>query len=188
MKSMGQYKVTQVALLLATLFGLSGCVTSEMRSATAVSTEAQSVTSVQRQKDQLPLPHGMTRRVLSNGLTVLYYPRQSPQGGLELRLAVRVGSLQEAENERGLAHYVEHMAFNGTRDYPEQTIFKALEAEGIMLGADVNAVTSLAGTTYKPEFADLFYAYGVLDSGRFIGESSHLVGLGSNQASFYLRA
>lgn len=40
----------------------------------------------------------------------------------------------------------------------------------------------------KPEFADLFYAYGVLDSGRFIGESSHLVGLGSNQASFYLRA
>ncbi len=41
---------------------------------------------------------------------------------------------------------------------------------------------------HKPEFADLFYAYGVLDSGRFIGESSHLVGLGSNQASFYLRA
>ena len=40
----------------------------------------------------------------------------------------------------------------------------------------------------EPEFADLFYAYGVLDSGRFIGESSHLVGLGSNQASFYLRA
>ena len=41
---------------------------------------------------------------------------------------------------------------------------------------------------FEPEFADLFYAYGVLDSGRFIGESSHLVGLGSNQASFYLRA
>lgn len=41
---------------------------------------------------------------------------------------------------------------------------------------------------HYPEFADLFYAYGVLDSGRFIGESSHLVGLGSNQASFYLRA
>ena len=43
-------------------------------------------------------------------------------------------------------------------------------------------------TERNPEFADLFYAYGVLDSGRFIGESSHLVGLGSNQASFYLRA
>ena len=40
----------------------------------------------------------------------------------------------------------------------------------------------------EPEFADLFYAYGILDSGRFIGESSYLVGLGSNQASFYLRA
>ena len=46
----------------------------------------------------------------------------------------------------------------------------------------------LTGTLIYPEFADLFYAYGVLDSGRFIGESSHLVGLGSNQASFYLRA
>ena len=44
------------------------------------------------------------------------------------------------------------------------------------------------GENSNPEFADLFYAYGVLDSGRFIGESSHLVGLGSNQASFYLRA
>lgn len=44
------------------------------------------------------------------------------------------------------------------------------------------------GEDVNPEFADLFYAYGVLDSGRFIGESSHLVGLGSNQASFYLRA
>ncbi len=46
----------------------------------------------------------------------------------------------------------------------------------------------LAQSGINPEFADLFYAYGVLDSGRFIGESSHLVGLGSNQASFYLRA
>ena len=48
--------------------------------------------------------------------------------------------------------------------------------------------TQIEGLKDNPEFADLFYAYGVLDSGRFIGESSHLVGLGSNQASFYLRA
>ena len=45
-----------------------------------------------------------------------------------------------------------------------------------------------AGMSLDPEFADLFYAYGVLDSGRFIGESCYLVWLGSNQASFYLRA
>ena len=49
-------------------------------------------------------------------------------------------------------------------------------------------VRELTRRCNEPEFADLFYAYGVLDSGRFIGESSHLVGLGSNQASFYLRA
>lgn len=52
----------------------------------------------------------------------------------------------------------------------------------------LNAQCQTCHGSYKPEFADLFYAYGVLDSGRFIGESSHLVGLGSNQASFYLRA
>ena len=51
-----------------------------------------------------------------------------------------------------------------------------------------HAAVPVVSDTIKPEFADLFYAYGVLDSGRFIGESSHLVGLGSNQASFYLRA
>ena len=50
------------------------------------------------------------------------------------------------------------------------------------------AVYIRSAQTVNPEFADLFYAYGVLDSSRFIGESSHLVGLGSNQASFYLRA
>ena len=64
-----------------------------------------------------------------------------------------------------------------------------------LFDASSGTLTKLAGETaareireVNPEFADLFYAYGVLDSGRFIGESSHLVGLGSNQASFYLRA
>ena len=85
----------------------------------------------------------MKRRVLSNGMTVFLYPRRDATGSLEVRLVVRAGSLQETEEERGLAHYVEHMAFNGTRDFPDQSAFKALEADGIMLGADVSAVTSL---------------------------------------------
>lgn len=82
-------------------------------------------------------------------MTVFLYPRRDATGSLEVRLVVRAGSLQETEEERGLAHYVEHMAFNGTRDFPDQSAFKALEADGIMLGADVNAVTSLGGTTYR---------------------------------------
>lgn len=97
----------------------------------------------------LPTASAMKRRVLPNGMTVFLYPRRDATGSLEARLVVRAGSLQETEEERGLAHYVEHMAFNGTRDFPDQSAFKALEADGIMLGADVNAVTSLGGTTYR---------------------------------------
>ena len=97
----------------------------------------------------LPTASAMKRRVLPNGMTVFLYPRRDATGSLEVRLVVRAGSLQETEEERGLAHYVEHMAFNGTRDFPDQSAFKALEADGIMLGADVNAVTSLGGTTYR---------------------------------------
>ena len=71
--------------------------------------------------------------------------------------------------------------------------FKFLNGKGetthILTNASVpQLIVDLNNAKDKPEFADLFYAYGVLDSGRFIGESSHLVGLGSNQASFYLRA
>ena len=149
MKSIDRWKSKPLAMALAAVFALSGCVTSHGVSETHTVNTHQSAVNEGQVSGTLPLAHGMTRRVLANGLTVLYYPRTSPQGGLEIRLVVRAGSLQEAENERGLAHYVEHMAFNGTRDYSGQTIFKALEAEGIMLGADVNAVTSLAGTTYK---------------------------------------
>lgn len=149
MKSIDRWKSKPLAMALAAVFALSGCVTSHGVSETHTVNTHQSAVNEGQVSGTLPLAHGMTRRVLANGLTVLYYPRTSPQGGLEIRLVVRAGSLQEAENERGIAHYVEHMAFNGTRDYLGQTIFKALEAEGIMLGADVNAVTSLAGTTYK---------------------------------------
>lgn len=105
----------------------------------------------------LPLPADMVRYELPNGLTVMLQPRKDPTNSLEARLAVRAGSVQEVENERGLAHFVEHMAFNGTKDFPGQTVFKRLEKLGIMLGADVNAVTSLGSTVYKlsiPRYSD----------------------------------
>lgn len=112
-------------------------------------TASTPTTVVSGQEQNLPMAQGMKRIKLPNGLTVYLYPRNDPTQSVELRLIVRVGSLQEKEDERGLAHFVEHMAFNGTTDFPGQTLFKRLEQHGIMLGADVNAVTSLASTTYK---------------------------------------
>ena len=103
----------------------------------------------QQVQDSLPLARGLTKHVLDNGLTVYLLPRKDPQQSLEVRMVVRAGSLQEKEDERGLAHFVEHMAFNGTKNYPGQRIFKRLEKHGIQLGADINAVTSLGSTTYQ---------------------------------------
>ena len=110
------------------------------------------VSQIRSGSDELPLSTGLVVFQLKNGLSVLLYPRKDPTDSLEGRLIVRAGSLQEAENERGLAHFIEHMAFNGTKNFPGQSLFKGLEKHGIMLGADVNAVTSLGSTTYKLSF------------------------------------
>ena len=110
------------------------------------------VSQIRSGSDELPLSTGLVAFRLKNGLSVLLYPRKDPTDSLEGRLIVRAGSLQEAENERGLAHFIEHMAFNGTKNFPGQSLFKGLEKHGIMLGADVNAVTSLGSTTYKLSF------------------------------------
>ena len=132
------------AAVCEALFIMTGCTAAD-RTGGAEAARSEATVS----EGVLPTASAMKRRVLPNGMTVFLYPRRDATGSLEARLVVRAGSLQETEEERGLAHYVEHMAFNGTRDFPDQSAFKALEADGIMLGADVNAVTSLGGTTYR---------------------------------------
>ena len=132
------------AAVCEALFIMTGCTAAD-RTGGAEAARSEATVS----EGVLPTASAMKRRVLPNGMTVFLYPRRDATGSLEVRLVVRAGSLQETEEERGLAHYVEHMAFNGTRDFPDQSAFKALEADGIMLGADVNAVTSLGGTTYR---------------------------------------
>jgi zinc protease len=85
---------------------------------------------------------------LSNGLT--YYVRHNaePRARAELRLAVDAGSVLETETERGYAHFVEHMAFNGTRRFHGHTIIEFLEKSGMRFGPDVNAYTSFDETVY----------------------------------------
>lgn len=95
----------------------------------------------------LPLRADLHHFKLDNGIQVYLLPRSQP--GAELRLIVNSGSLQETERQRGLAHFVEHMAFKGTRHFPGASSFKSLEKQGITLGSHVNAATSLNATTYK---------------------------------------
>jgi zinc protease len=85
---------------------------------------------------------------LDNGLT--YYIRQNrhPERKVELRLALRVGSLQEDDDQQGLAHLLEHMAFNGTEHYPKNDIYALLADMGIRFGSDFNARTNYNITHY----------------------------------------
>lgn len=86
---------------------------------------------------------------LSNGLT--YYLRKNvePKNRAELRLVVNAGSILESDKQLGLAHFVEHMAFNGTKNFKKQELIDFLEKSGVNFGADLNASTSFDETIYE---------------------------------------
>lgn len=86
---------------------------------------------------------------LSNGLRYAVMENDTPAGTASMRLRIAVGSLDEAEDELGIAHYLEHMAFNGSKNIPEGEMIKRLERHGLSFGADTNAHTSFDETVYK---------------------------------------
>ncbi|MEO9490081.1 MAG: insulinase family protein, partial [Marinomonas sp.] len=87
--------------------------------------------------------------VLPNGMKVALRENGTPEGTALVRLHFDSGSLDETDSEQGLAHFVEHMAFNGSTNVPEGEMIKLLEREGLAFGADTNASTGLEATTYK---------------------------------------
>src|SRR5678816_1169358 len=109
----------------------------------------------------VPVEASITVATLPNGLR--YYIRQNkqPLNRAELRLVVKAGSVLEEDDQQGLAHFVEHMAFNGTKNFPGEDVVKFLQSLGMRFGADVNAATGFDETTYrltvptdKPEVLD----------------------------------
>lgn len=103
------------------------------------------------------------RGVLPNGLT--YYVRRNaePRARAELRLVVNTGSVLEDQDQRGLAHFLEHMAFNGTRRFEKHQIVDYLERVGMRFGPDINAYTSFDETVYMLQLPT--DSAGVLDTG-----------------------
>ncbi len=98
--------------------------------------------------DPLPVDPSVKTGKLSNGLT--YYIRRNakPEKKVELRLAVNAGSVQENDNQRGLAHFMEHMGFNGSTHFPKNELVDFLQKTGVDFGADLNAYTSFDETVY----------------------------------------
>lgn len=86
---------------------------------------------------------------LPNGLRYAIRPNQRPQNQVLVRMAIDFGSAAEAEDEQGLAHFIEHMAFNGSTNVPEGEMVKMLERLGLSFGADTNASTGYTQTQYK---------------------------------------
>ena len=86
---------------------------------------------------------------LPNGLQYFVRKNALPQGRAELRLVVNAGSVLEDDDQRGLAHFVEHMSFNGTRNFPGQDVAAFIQGLGMRFGAHVNAHTSFDETVYQ---------------------------------------
>ncbi|MFT3997751.1 MAG: insulinase family protein [Asticcacaulis sp.] len=101
----------------------------------------------QDHSDRAPDPQARYGR-LSNGLTYIIYPNKTPPGLVSLRMRFATGSLMESEQQLGLAHFLEHMAFNGSKNVPEGDMVKILERHGLKFGPDTNAYTSFDETVY----------------------------------------
>jgi len=100
-------------------------------------------------EDPIPKDTSAIRGELKNGLKYYILKNDRPKKTVEMRLMVKVGSLQEEEDQLGLAHILEHLLFNGTKNFPKHKIIEYLENIGLKFGADLNAHTGFDETVYK---------------------------------------
>lgn len=104
----------------------------------------------QVESDLAPDP-ALVQGTLPNGLTYVLRPNAEPRGRVSLRLLVQVGSLHERDDERGLAHFLEHMIFRGTRPHPNGSLAKVLQRLGMGYGPHNTAFTTYGSTIYHLE-------------------------------------
>src|ERR1044071_3157186 len=119
------------------------------------------VARAQALTDKMPVDPQITIGKFDNGMTYYIRANKKPEKRAELRLVVKAGSVLEDDDQQGLAHLVEHMAFNGTKHFPKNDIVSFIESLGMRFGADLNAYTSFDETVYmltvptdKPEVLD----------------------------------
>lgn len=93
-------------------------------------------------------PAGIVENTLANGLDYVIVENQSPSRMIEFRLIFRTGSMMETDGNRGAAHFLEHMAFGGTRHFPKRKLVEYLESLGVQYGIGINAFTGYDRTIY----------------------------------------
>ncbi len=97
---------------------------------------------------KVPIDKRIRMGKLDNGITYYLRANKKPEGRIQFRLAINAGSVMEDEDQRGLAHFVEHMAFNGTEYYEHNELISKLQEKGVRFGGHVNAYTSFDETVY----------------------------------------
>src|SRR5579863_1544681 len=103
----------------------------------------------QLKSDLLPVDPDVIIGKLPNGLTYYIRKNTEPKNRADLYLVNKAGSVLETDDQQGLAHFTEHMAFNGTRDFPKNELVSYLQKAGVKFGADLNAYTSFDETVYQ---------------------------------------
>ena len=102
-----------------------------------------------QQPQELPLDPKVKSGVLPNGLHYYVQHNEEPKNRANFYIAQKVGSSLETPEQLGLAHFLEHMAFNGTTHYPGKNMLEYLQGKGIRFGADINAYTGFDETVYN---------------------------------------
>jgi len=99
-------------------------------------------------KSPIPEDPNVSKGVLENGMTYYVRSNETPKNRAELFLVVRAGSIDEDDDQQGLAHFCEHMAFNGTKNFPKHELISYFESIGMEFGPEINAYTSFDETVY----------------------------------------
>ena len=99
--------------------------------------------------DPLPENTRVKKGVLPNGLTYYIYSTDVVKDAASYYIIQNVGSVLENDDQQGLAHFLEHMAFNGTDNFPDKAVLNTLQKHGAVFGKDINAYTSFDETVYN---------------------------------------
>ena len=113
---------------------------------------------------KINLPRGTVEGYLGNGLHYIIMPNALPRHGIEMRLVMKVGSLQENDQQKGGAHFLEHMSFSGTKHFPQDAWVDYFERLGMKYGRDINAFTGFDRTIYWLSLPVADFGTQVMDS------------------------
>lgn len=134
-----------IALAVMLTYALSGIVIAQP----VVKSKSKQGSVKAADSEVIPLDPAIRIGKLPNGFT--YYIRKNvePKNRVQLYLANKIGSIMENDDQRGLAHFMEHMGFNGTKNFPKNDLVNYLQKAGVRFGADLNAYTSFDETVYQ---------------------------------------